>query len=76
MPGRPSILHTARLECFERKRKMYREIQRLCRIDFEINKYLSSSVAQSVEQTTVNRWVAGSSPARGAKLLPDYGLEL
>ena len=25
-----------------------------------------SSVAQLVEQTTVNRWVAGSSPARGA----------
>ena len=29
-------------------------------------KKLGSSVAQSVEQTTVNRWVAGSSPARGA----------
>jgi hypothetical protein len=27
-----------------------------------------SSVAQLVEQTTVNRWVAGSSPARGAIL--------
>ena len=28
-----------------------------------------SAVAQSVEQTTVNRWVAGSSPARGASFL-------
>src|SRR5690554_4836468 len=27
-----------------------------------------SSIAQSVEQRTVNPWVAGSSPARGAKL--------
>jgi hypothetical protein len=26
-----------------------------------------SPVAQSVEQAAVNRWVAGSSPARGAK---------
>src|SRR5262245_54485838 len=28
-----------------------------------------SPVAQSVEQAAVNRWVAGSSPARGANLL-------
>src|SRR5690242_2422319 len=28
-----------------------------------------SPVAQLVEQAAVNRWVAGSSPARGAKLL-------
>lgn len=26
-----------------------------------------SPIAQSVEQMTVNHWVAGSSPARGAK---------
>jgi hypothetical protein len=29
---------------------------------------LCSPVAQLVEQAAVNRWVAGSSPARGAKL--------
>ena len=27
----------------------------------------NSPIAQSVEQMTVNHWVAGSSPARGAK---------
>ena len=27
----------------------------------------NSSIAQLVEQMTVNHWVAGSSPARGAK---------
>jgi hypothetical protein len=29
----------------------------------------NSPIAQSVEQVTVNHWVAGSSPARGAKNL-------
>ena len=33
-----------------------------------INKYCYSSVAQLVEQLTVNQLVAGSSPARGAKI--------
>jgi hypothetical protein len=28
-----------------------------------------SALAQSVEQMTVNHWVAGSSPAGGAKIL-------
>ena len=28
-----------------------------------------SPIAQLVEQMTVNHWVAGSSPARGAKIL-------
>lgn len=30
--------------------------------------HLSSPVAQSVEQLTVNQWVTGSSPVRGARL--------
>ena len=33
--------------------------------------FFYSSVAQLVEQLTVNQLVAGSSPARGAKKLPD-----
>ena len=37
----------------------------LCIVFFNPQGY--SSVAQSVEQTTVNRWVTGSSPVRGAK---------
>ena len=32
-------------------------------------RFLHSSVAQLVEQLTVNQLVAGSSPARGAKLI-------
>ncbi len=36
---------------------------------FQRSFFSCSSVAQSVEQATVNRWVAGSSPARGAKSL-------
>ena len=45
------------------------------KITIEINlkkskfKFLHSSVAQLVEQLTVNQLVAGSSPARGAKIL-------
>ena len=31
-----------------------------------LNLACSSSIAQLVEQMTVNHWVAGSSPARGA----------
>ena len=44
-------------------------------IKYESMRYLSnkclqySSIAQSVEQTAVNRWVVGSSPTRG--VLPD-----
>jgi hypothetical protein len=34
--------------------------------------FLHSSVAQLVEQLTVNQLVAGSSPARGAKKLPKF----
>ena len=34
-----------------------------------------SSVAQLVEQLTVNQLVAGSSPARGAKIIP-YGISI
>ena len=34
---------------------------------------IDSSVAQLVEQTTVNRWVAGSSPARGAIFIEFHG---
>ena len=33
---------------------------------------LHSSVAQLVEQLTVNQLVAGSSPARGAKFYPTF----
>ena len=33
---------------------------------------LCSPVAQLVEQAAVNRWVAGSSPARGAISFPGY----
>ena len=36
-------------------------------LKYVVKKLGYSSVAQLVEQTTVNRWVAGSSPARGAK---------
>ncbi len=35
---------------------------------------IDSSVAQLVEHTTVNRQVAGSSPARGAILFMVWGL--
>ena len=38
--------------------------------------FLHSSVAQLVEQLTVNQLVAGSSPARGAKKLPKKTLKL
>ena len=38
--------------------------------------FLYSSVAQLVEQLTVNQLVAGSSPARGAKKLPKKTLKL
>ena len=38
--------------------------------------FLHSSVAQLVEQLTVNQLVAGSSPARGAKKLPKKNLKL
>ena len=41
---------------------------------FEQKKYVAfySSVAQLVEQLTVNQLVAGSSPARGAKFYPTF----
>ena len=39
-------------------------------------KFLHSSVAQLVEQLTVNQLVAGSSPARGAKIKLLYKLNL
>ncbi len=35
---------------------------------FVIVKFNFSGIAQLVEQATVNRWVAGSSPAAGATL--------
>ena len=35
-------------------------------------RFLHSSVAQLVEQLTVNQLVAGSSPARGAKFYPTF----
>ena len=35
-------------------------------------RFLHSSVAQLVEQLTVNQLVAGSSPARGAKFHPTF----
>ena len=38
--------------------------------------FLHSSVAQLVEQLTVNQLVAGSSPARGAKKLTSTKLEI
>jgi hypothetical protein len=38
-------------------------------------RFLHSSVAQLVEQLTVNQLVAGSSPARGAKKLLRYLFE-
>jgi hypothetical protein len=38
--------------------------------------FLHSSVAQLVEQLTVNQLVAGSSPARGAKKLPKLNFEI
>jgi hypothetical protein len=38
--------------------------------------FLHSSVAQLVEQLTVNQLVAGSSPARGAKKLPKRNFEI
>jgi hypothetical protein len=38
--------------------------------------FLHSSVAQLVEQLTVNQLVAGSSPARGAKKLPKKNFEI
>ena len=39
-------------------------------------KFLYSSVAQLVEQLTVNQLVAGSSPARGAKNYPTFEILL
>ncbi|VXC22242.1 hypothetical protein PSEUDO8Z_10445 [Pseudomonas sp. 8Z] len=33
---------------------------------------LSSAIAQSVEQMTVNHWVPGSSPGRGANFQSGY----
>ena len=33
---------------------------------------ISSAIAQLVEQVTVNHWVPGSSPGRGANLSPGY----
>ena len=39
-------------------------------------KFLHSSVAQLVEQLTVNQLVAGSSPARGAKNYTAFDVEL
>ena len=38
--------------------------------------FLHSSVAQLVEQLTVNQLVAGSSPARGAKNYPTFEMLL
>ena len=38
--------------------------------------FLHSSVAQLVEQLTVNQLVAGSSPARGAKKLPKRNFKI
>ena len=38
--------------------------------------FLHSSVAQLVEQLTVNQLVAGSSPARGAKNYPTFDILL
>ena len=38
--------------------------------------FLHSSVAQLVEQLTVNQLVAGSSPARGAKIYPTFEILL
>ena len=35
--------------------------------DLESAPSISSSIAQLVEQMTVNHWVPGSSPGRGAK---------
>ena len=37
-----------------------------------VHHYTNSSVAQLVEQLTVNQLVAGSSPARGAKKLNSF----
>jgi hypothetical protein len=37
-------------------------------IAIDAQRHRNSPVAQSVEQAAVNRWVAGSSPARGATL--------
>ena len=39
-------------------------------------RFLHSSVAQLVEQLTVNQLVAGSSPARGARNYPTFEIEL
>ena len=39
-------------------------------------RFLYSSVAQLVEQLTVNQLVAGSSPARGAKNYPTFEISL
>ena len=39
-------------------------------------RFLHSSVAQLVEQLTVNQLVAGSSPARGAKNYPTFEILL
>jgi hypothetical protein len=43
-------------------------------VDWETPKALCSPVAQLVEQAAVNRWVAGSSPARGANFLNSLDL--
>ena len=47
-------------------------------ISFKKSKFafLHSSVAQLVEQLTVNQLVAGSSPARGAKNYPTFEILL
>jgi hypothetical protein len=37
---------------------------------------LHSALAQSVEQLTVNQWVAGSSPAGGAKQIKKKAAEM
>ena len=45
--------------CFKKNLVLIKKKSKLC--------FLHSSVAQLVEQLTVNQLVAGSSPARGAK---------
>ena len=56
---------------------LFRSFELTVRQNLPYDLVLNSSIAQSVEQRTVNPCVPGSSPGRGAKFKPiahnDYG---
>ena len=50
--------------CIKKNKNCACKIQK-SRVYYTSQRNLYSSIAQSVEQTAVNRWVVGSSPTRG-----------